>query len=183
MSKEDTNISLPKLVNDPILPDEKNLPQYVSDKEKEFRKHLDVKNKIDVVTLDIVWEMDKKKVPTKFRFDKRLIKDETVPDELKEASDYHFCRAIWGALQFNSQKEIKDNMIQYVSKYFNDEVKDIHIFKSGTINEPFTLIVIDPNTNKQIVWMKFLGEVITDETWKKYQESVAGTNSVVIKDD
>jgi len=178
-----TDKTFPELMVTPITNEERNLPDGMSNEEKEFRKHLDVKNKIDVVVLDITWEVNGKEVPTKFRFDKRLIKPECIPDPLKENVEFHFCRAIWGALQFGSQKEIKENMIKYVTENFNDDVKDIHIFKSGMLNEPFTLIVSDVKTNSQIVWMKFLGEVITDETWKNYQESVAGKDSVVIKDE
>lgn len=178
-----TDKTFPELMVTPVTDNENNLPDSISNKEKEFRRHLDIKNKIDIVTMEIVWNVNGKDVPTKFRFDSRLIKLECIPDDLKENVQFQFCRAIWGALQFNTQKEIKDNMIKYVTSYFNDDVRDIHIFKSGMLNEPFTLIVSDLKTDNQIVWMKFLGEVITDETWKNYQESVAGKDSVVIKDD
>lgn len=145
-----------------------------------FRKRLNIEKGIDIITLDIVWDTGGVQVDTKFRFDKRLIKTEYVPEQLREQAEFNFCRAIWGALQFSTEREVRSNMFDYVNKYFNDEIKDIHFFKAGRADEPFTLIITDSQTGKQITWLKFLHEIITDEAWREYQDSTVGTNTVAI---
>ena len=74
---------------------------------EEFEKRLDKKNKLDITTMKIEWNLkDNNTCWTTFKFDSRLLKKETIPKEM-ENSDYEFCRAIWGALQFESKNEIK----------------------------------------------------------------------------
>ena len=85
-----------------------------------------------------------------------------------------------GALQFNDPQEIKTKMKEYVNKYFNDSIQDIHIFAQGHVHEPYTVQIENKTTKKPIVWIKFLTEKIKDEVWKQHQESRAGKESVVM---
>ena len=152
------------------------------DSEEEFRKHLDVKNMIPRVDLDISWDLKGKIIPTKIKFDKRLIKYDMVPEALKvnkNEADYHFSRCLWESLQWESD-QIKINMLKNVKKVFNDEIDEIHIFKSGHINEPMTAIITH-NNGSPIVWIKFLTKKIDDTVWKNYEESIAGKDAVIIK--
>ena len=160
----------------------KEMPE-LSEDERELRKHLDVKNKLDCIILDITWKVGEKLVPTKIRIDKNLINYDMIPEELKtgqENPDFHFARCIWGNLQWPSPAEIKSNMLKDIKKYFNDKIEDIHIFKSGHVHEKDTVIITHASGDQPIVWIKFLNKKITDEQWKNYQESLAGKDSVII---
>ena len=70
-------------------------------------------------------------------------------------------------------------MLNYVKQFFNNEINDIHIFSSGHLGEPYTCIITDGN-DKQMTWIKFLHEEISDEVWKNYQNSRAGDKSVLM---
>ena len=162
-----------------------NVPmKYDAQEEEEFRKHLDHDNKMNYVTMNIVWDMGNKDIPTSMRFDKNLIDLSVVPDGMKAKGmnpDYEFCRAVWGNLQWESPDKIKSHMLQDINKYFNKNIKEIHIFGNGHIHEPDTMIITDLKENKTIAWIKFLKTVITDKVWKDVQESQAGKNSVIMK--
>lgn len=161
----------------------RDIPE-LSEEEREFRKHLDVKNKLDCIILDITWKVNNKLVPTKIRIDRNLIKYDMVPEPLKtdkENPDFHFARCVWGNLQWDNPQKIKENMLKDINKWFNNEIKDLHIFSKGHIHEPDTVIITHADgKDTPIVWIKFLKEKITDEAWKQYEESRAGKESVVM---
>ena len=151
--------------------------------EKEFRKHLDEKNKIDTKILKVQWQLEGNNVLNSImRFDADLIINDFISSDVKaEDPDLLFCKCIWGNLQWDTPALIKQNMLKDINKHFNPNIKDLHIFAKGHMHEKDTMIVIDAKTEKIITWIKFLREEITDKQWKDYVESQAGKEAVVIK--
>uniref|UniRef100_A0A6C0LJE3 Uncharacterized protein n=1 Tax=viral metagenome TaxID=1070528 RepID=A0A6C0LJE3_9ZZZZ len=151
--------------------------------EKEFRKHLDEKNKIDTKILKVQWQLEGNNVLNSImRFDANLIINDFISSDVKvEDPDLLFCKCIWANLQWDTPALIKQNMLKDINKHFNPNIKDLHIFAKGHMHEPDSMIVIDAKTDKIITWIKFLREEITDKQWKEYSESIAGKEAVVIK--
>ena len=159
----------------------KDIPE-LSEEEKELWKHLDTKNKLNCITLDITWKVGNTQIPTNIRIDKNLLNYEQIPEPLKTNGQdpyFHFARCIWGNLQWPSPNEIKSNMIKDIKKNFNNELIDVYILKAGHIHISDTVIITDTN-NKTIVWIKFLRKEITEKEWRSHQESRAGKESVIM---
>ena len=149
-------------------------------KEEEFLKKLDHDNKLTFTQFDIDWKVDSKIIPTKIRFDSNLIKLDMVPEILKPQAEFHLARCIWGNLQWETPELIKINLIKSVKECFNDEIQDVHIFKTGHVHEPFSCVITNKNTGEPITWIKFLTIILDDKVWKEYIESRGGADSVVM---
>jgi len=152
--------------------------------DEKIYKHIDKKNKIDTVVLDITWKVgDEGSIPTKIRFDRNIINYEqtlkVISDE--KMAEFQFARCIWGNLQWESQEEIKQKMLEDIQKYFNSEIKGIHIFGKGHIHEQDSIIIIDKRNDKMLTWIKLLRENIDDEVWKQFNDSLGGKDSVIMK--
>ena len=57
---------------------------------------------------------------------------------------------------------------------------EVHIFTKGRVDEPDSCIVMNPKTDDQILWVKFLREKITDQIWRELEESKVGKDTVMI---
>jgi len=68
-------------------------------------------------------------------------------------------------------------MLEYITRDFNDGIKEVHIRSKGNVYEKDICIIMNPRTDDQILWIKFLKEEITDDMWKQLKESHAGTDS------
>ena len=88
--------------------------------------------------------------------------------------------AIYGAMRFATPDDVKKYMLQYIHDDFDDGIEDIHIFRKGNADEHDTCIILNPENDEQILWVKFLRQKITDRIWREVEESKAGKNSVTI---
>tara|TARA_B110000908_G_scaffold53834_1_gene65623 strand:- start:17155 stop:17742 length:588 start_codon:yes stop_codon:yes gene_type:complete len=141
-----------------------------TEEEKDFiRSNLDEKKKI--VLMNNLIKFDDGSA-LRFRFDTRLLK--------KSDDDIRFCMAIYGAMRFDTPEDVKKHMLQYVHDDFDDDIEEIHMFRKGNADEHDTCIVLNPENDEQVLWIKFLRQKITDRMWKEVEESKAGKNSVLI---
>ena len=51
---------------------------------------------------------------------------------------------------------------------------------NGKAQEKDICMLINPRNDKQLLWIKFLREEITDDMWKEMKKSQAGTDAVII---
>lgn len=164
----DDHIKLSKeLLNTPFdeLPKRK-----LNDKEQQdLEENFDVSKKLTFISNRIKY---KDGTDILFRFDSALL------DKNKE--DIQFCHAIKGAIAWAEPELVKKYMLEYIKRDFNDNIKEVHIRSKGNVYEKDICIIMNPKTDDQILWIKFLKEEITDDMWKQLKESNAGTDSVVI---
>ena len=138
--------------------------------EKEFiNKHLDVSKKIVFMTNVVTYDDGSSLM---FKFDTALLR--------KCKDDIRFCAAIKGAISWKSPDDIKKYMLEYIKNDFDPSVKEVHIFGKGRFDEKDICIVMNPKTDEQILWIKFLREEITDVIWNELKESQAGKDTVII---
>ena len=85
-----------------------------------------------------------------------------------------------GTIQDKDPKEI---IMSFIEKFkINDKIKDIDIRKRQFVLEPDTIVIYNRETNENIVIIKVLKVVLTDDIIKEYYEKVrAGKDSVILK--
>jgi hypothetical protein len=138
--------------------------------EREFiRTNLDEKKKI--VLMNNLIKFDDGSA-LRFRFDTRLMKN------CKD--DVRFCMAVYGAMRFPTPDDVKKYMLKYIRDDFDDEIEEVHIFRKGNADEHDTCIILNPEDDEVVLWVKFLRQKLTDKIWNDVEESKAGTGSVLI---
>lgn len=147
------------------------LPQRVigEEEQKMLHENFDVSKKLRFVTNRVKY---KDGTDLTFKFDETLLK--------KSKEDIQFCHAIKGALSWGKPDLVQQYLLEYIKRDFDDDIKEVHVLKSGKAQEKDVCMVLDPRTHKQLLWIKFLREEITDEMWQEMKKSHAGTDSVVI---
>lgn len=142
----------------------------LTDKEQQdLEENFDVSKKLTFISNRIKY---KDGTDLLFRFDSNLLQ--------KSKADVQFCNAIKGAIAWAEPELVKKYMLEYITRDFNEEIKEVHIRSKGNVYEKDICIIMNPRTDDQILWIKFLREEITDDMWKQLKESQAGTDSVVI---
>ena len=142
----------------------------ISKEDQEYMdKNLDTSKKMTFITNLIQYKDDTSLV---FKFDTSLLR--------KCKKDIQFCHAIKGALLWSNPDEVKKYLLEYIQRDFDPTIQEVYVKSNGRIDEPDICVVLDPKNNRQICWIKFLRHKINDENWKEFQESQAGTNTVII---
>lgn len=94
--------------------------------------------------------------------------------------DVRFCMAVHGAMMWDSSALVKKYMLEYIKKDFDPGVEEVHIFGKGRVDEPDTCIIMNPKDDKQLLWIKFLRQKITDEMWKELNVARGGKDTVIL---
>ena len=142
-----------------------------SEEEIEFRKKLDHNKKIEIVQAVAKFQDG---AHILFRIDKALLKHNSNEDQ--------FCTAIKGAMDFKKIDLIKKYALEYISRDFDEEIVDLIITPHGNLHEKDTCVVMKLN-GEQVIHIKFLRRKLTDDDWKVFRESIAGKDSVIIKNE
>ena len=118
------------------------------------------------------------------RMDINIVKDELrdhkyaskVYERLAEVSKL----SLSGTIQDKDPKEI---ILSFINRFkINDKIKDIDIRKRQFVLEPDTIVIYNRETSENIVIIKVLKVVLTDDIIKEYYEKVrAGKDSVIMK--
>ena len=156
-----------ELLNTPY--DELPKRKPTEEEQKMLQEHFDIKKKLTFVSNRVRY---KDGTDLLFKFDSAMLK--------KSKNDVQFCHAIKGALAWGKPELVKKHLLEYINRDFDSEVKEVHVLKNGNAHEKDVCIVLDPRTDNQLLWIKFLREEITDDMWKELKKSQAGTDSVII---